>query len=161
MSIMTQRVRKQSEFLLFVMSLFAMFKMSLFQLKFPSFLKKNIHTLQIFKNVGYQAWPTFLSIYKVVCHHLLQDALCLYSFDLYKTHKKTREDLGMILIGFMMCYNIIFQSQFFRCSAKTSASFQRIIAGNTFEDCSFSKKVSLTFSQSSCIVFLPLISSFT
>ena len=68
--------------------------MSLLNLQSPGFLNKKIHTLQIFKNSGWQAWLAFCSIYKAVSS-FPRDPLYLYDFDLYKTqkiHKNTRED---------------------------------------------------------------------
>ena len=42
------------------------FKMSLFRLKYHSFFNKKPHILQILKNLGWQAWLSFWSIYNVV-----------------------------------------------------------------------------------------------
>ena len=78
------------------------------------------------------------------------------------THLKIRKDslqnIGVILINWLIWYGMIFRRKLFRCCPKTSLNFQKEIAGNTFEDRSFSDKFSLDVSQSPYIEYLQLIS---
>ena len=46
----------------------------------------------------------------------------------------------MMFIGFIICEDIIFQNKLFRCCPKTSANYQKNIAGNTFQDHNFGRK---------------------
>ena len=69
--------------------------MSLLNLQSPGFLNQNIHTLQILKNLGWQAWlgqtGKFIRLYST---SFPRDPLYLYDFDLYKTRKTQKKYQG-------------------------------------------------------------------
>ena len=97
-----------------------------------------------------------------------KDPLYLYDFDLYKTqktHKNTRKD-SLQNIGVILSVVWYAKRKFSRATFSDDVFLKllrisRKNAGNTFKDCSFSRKASLDVSQSLYIEYLQLISSFT
>ena len=141
--------------------------MSLLNLPSPNFLnKKNPHSpdFQKFRLTGLVA---FSSIYiRLHPTSFPRDPLNNYDFDLHKTQKNTKilgKTVYKISAWSYHLFDMLrqnFPEQAFLMLPKTSANFQKKNSENTFEDHSFSRKLSLDVSQSLYKEYLQLISSF-